>query len=342
MDKIKIFFRRLFGGSFRRMFKQMNLIHKETGAARFPMFFDMIWCIFRYGVGYMDYHVFGFAKIKGKNRQTFMTMNDNSAISHALNSREYFKYFDDKALFDESFKEYIGREFLDLRNADENALKAFCAGKSAVFAKHINDFGGSGITREEISESTDYNALYARLCENKQYLIEEQLIQHEKMNALSPSSVNTIRIVTLVYNGEAHFMYALVRMSNGSSCVDNICSGGMYVSIDGDGVIRKPAYCDATGEYYAEHPFTKTRFDGFEIPLFNQAVELCKKAALVYPKTAYIGWDVAITPTRPVLVEGNTLPSYDMAQNYGHINEKTGIKPRFEQVLGKDFFKRKK
>lgn len=67
MNKIKIFFRRLFGGSFRRMFKQMALIHKETGAARFPMFFDMIWCIFRYGVGYMDYHVFGFAKIKGKS-----------------------------------------------------------------------------------------------------------------------------------------------------------------------------------------------------------------------------------------------------------------------------------
>ena len=79
MNKIKIFFRRLFGGSFKRMFKQMELIHKETGAARFPMFFDMIWCIFRYGVGYMDYHVFGFARIKGKKRRTFMTMNDNSA-----------------------------------------------------------------------------------------------------------------------------------------------------------------------------------------------------------------------------------------------------------------------
>lgn len=342
MNKIKIFFRRLFGGSFKRMFKQMALIHKETGANRFPMFFDMIWCIFRYGVGYMDYHVFGFARIKGKKRRTFMTMNDNSAVSHALNSREYFKYFDDKALFDEKFREFIGRGFIDLRNCEAAELKKFCEGKSTVFAKHVNDFGGSGISREKITESTDFDALYARLRENKQFLVEEELVQHEKMNELSPSSVNTIRIVTLYYNNEARFMYALVRMSNGSTCVDNICSGGMYVSVGGDGVIRKPAYCDATGEYYTEHPFTKTEFSGFEIPMFAEAVELCRKAARVYPQVAYIGWDVAITPACPVLVEGNTLPSYDMVQNYGHIDEKTGIKPRFEEVLGKDFFKKAK
>ena len=42
---------------------------------------------------------------------------------------------------------------------------------------------------------------------------------------------------------------------------------------------------------------------------------------------------------KPVLVEGNTLPCYDMVQNYGHLEEKTGIKPRFEEIVGKDFFK---
>lgn len=339
MNKIKIFFRRLFGGSFKRMFKQIGLIHKETGANRFLMFFDMIWCIFGYGVGYQDYHVFGFALIHGKKRRTFMTMNDNSAISHRLNSREYFHFFDDKAEFDEQFREYIGRGFIDLRKVGAEELAAFCADKKTVFAKHTNDFGGSGITRETITDDTDFAALYSRLCENGQYLVEEELVQHGEMDRLSPSSINTIRIVTLYWNGEAHFMYALVRMSNGTNCVDNICSGGLYVSICDDGVIRKPAFCDATGEYYAAHPFTKTVFDGFEIPLFGEAVELCKRAAQVFPQVGYIGWDVAITPEKPVLVEGNTLPSYDMCQNYGHIDNKIGVLPKFKAVLGEDYFK---
>ena len=40
------------------------------------------------------------------------------------------------------------------------------------------------------------------------------------------------------------------------------------------------------------------------------------------------------------LADGNTLPSYDMVQNYGHLEEKIGIKPRFEEIVGKDFFKK--
>lgn len=340
MERIKTFFRRLTGGSFKRMFKQIGLIHKETGKNRFVTFFDMMICILKYGVGYMDYHVFGFAEIHGKKRGTFMTMNDNLLISHRLNSKEYFPYFDDKVKFNENFKEFIGRDFIDLRNTDSEGLKAFCSGKNGVFAKHINDFGGSGISHEKTAPDTDFNVLFERLCANKQYLVEDELIQNEQMNRLSPSSVNTIRIVTLYYNGEAHFMYALVRMSNGSACVDNICSGGMYTAVGADGVIHKPAFCDATGEYYSAHPYTKTVFDGFRIPMFKEAVEMCKKAACKFPQCAYIGWDAAVTDNGPVLVEGNTLPSYDMVQNHGHIDGNTGIKPRFERILGADFFKK--
>lgn len=339
MNKLKTFFRRLFAGSFKRMFMHINTIHKETGKNRFIMFFDMIWCIFRYSIGYLDYRVFGFANIHGKNRRTFMNMNDNLVISHKLNDREYFHIFDNKAEFDEAFKEYIGRDFLNLENATAKDLKEFCEGKEYIFAKPTNQFGGEGITKEKITPDTDFDALYNSCKENGQMLIEEMIVQHEDMNKLSASSVNTIRMVTLLYNGEVHFMYALVRMSNGENCVDNICSGGMYVSIGKDGVITKPAFCDATGQYYDRHPYTKTEFNGFKIPMFYEAVEMCKKAALVCDKVGYIGWDVAITPTRPVLVEGNTLPSYDMCQNYGHIDNKTGIKPVFEQIVGKGFFK---
>ena len=114
MTKLKTFFRRLFAGSFKRMFGYIGTIHKETGKNRFIMFFDMIWCIFRYSVGYMDYRVFGFANIKGKNRRTFMTMNDNITISKRCNDRTYFHIFDNKSEFDEAFREYIGRDFLNL------------------------------------------------------------------------------------------------------------------------------------------------------------------------------------------------------------------------------------
>ncbi len=338
MGKIGTLCRRIFGGSFKRMNKQINIIHKETGKNRAGLFLDMMWCIFRYSVGYQDYRVFGFCNIKGKNRKSFMTMNDNLFISHKLNDKEYFHYFDNKFEFNEQFRDYIGRDFINICEVGAKGLEKFCIGKKTVFAKALNSFGGEGITREVIDDSTDFNALYKKLTGNNQFLVEEEIKQNEKMSSLSPSSINTLRIVTVNYNGSVHLMYTLMRIGNGKTCVDNICSGGMYVRVGDDGVVHKPAFCEATGEYYEAHPVTGTRFCGFEVPMFNEAVEICKKAALKYPQVGYVGWDVAITPEKPVIVEGNTLPGYDMVQNSGHIDNKIGILPKFREVLGDDFF----
>ena len=61
---------------------------------------------------------------------------------------------------------------------------------------------------------------------------------------------------------------------------------------------------------------------------------LCRTASKrVEAHLKYIGWDVAITPDGPVLVEGNNLPGYDMCQNAGHVDE--GMLPRFEKLLGR-------
>lgn len=341
MGKLGTLVRRVAGGSFKRMNNQIQLVHDETGKNRVGLFFDMMWCIFRYSVGYQDYRVFGFAGIHGKKRRTFMTMNDNLFISHKLNDKEYFHYFDNKFEFNEQFREYVGRDFTDLRKCGEDGLRKFCEGKKTVFAKALNSFGGEGITREVIDENTDFSALYKKLTDNSQFLVEDEIKQHEKMSSLSPSSINTLRIVTVNYKGEVHLMYTLMRIGNGKTCVDNICSGGMYVRVGDDGIVHKPAFCEKEGKYFEAHPATGTEFCGFEVPMFAEAVELCKKAAQKFPQVGYVGWDVAITPDKPVIVEGNTLPGYDMVQNRGHIDDNVGILPKFREVLGEDFFNKK-
>ena len=133
MNKIKGILRRFKHLSFKRMFLQIKMIHKETGKSRIITFFDMLWCFARYNVGYLDYHVFGFATKRGKKiRSTYMTVSDNVSMVRRLNNREYYHVFDDKAVFNEKFDKYIKRRWLDLRKCDGKSLAAFCEGLDTV------------------------------------------------------------------------------------------------------------------------------------------------------------------------------------------------------------------
>lgn len=337
---MKRIFDRIIGG-FGRWFSYIGLMHEEFGVSRIFLFFDMIWCFFRYRIRFLHYRVFGFAAVRGKLRKTYMTMADNYLVNDKLNDSDHIDILQNKTVFLQHFKEYTRRSFIDLRECGAEGFARFCEGKSSVFAKSLSDFGGHGITEEVISPDTDLNALYKTLFDRKQYLIEEKIVQHEELNRLCPVSVNTIRIVTVNYKGQVHFMYALMRIGDGKSPVDNICRGGMYVKVYRDGSISPDAFCDDLCVYYQKHPMTGTEFKGFIVPYYKEAEEMCIKAAAAEPGVGYIGWDVAITPTGPVIVEGNAYPGFDMCQNYRHLSEKRGIKPEFIEILGVDFFDKK-
>lgn len=332
-NNLSVFWGRLAGGSLKRMLAQIELVRGETGHSRALIFADMAWCIVRYGVGYRDYRVFGFSEIRGKYRMTFLTMNKNIELCERLNSKKFTYIFDDKSMFNSRFSEYIGRDYIDLRRVDKGGFAEFCKNRRTVFAKRVNDFGGSGISRVKIEIGTDLGKLYDHLCGKGQFLVEEELKQHERMKLLSPGSVNTLRIVTIRHNGKTEVLYAVVRMGVGDACVDNTCSGGIYAPIGSDGVISKPAFRDSTGEFFETHPTTGTRLTGFEIPMFGEALELCRRAAAEVPQVGYVGWDVAITSEKPVLIEGNALPNYTLCQNFHYNDNNTGILPRINRIL---------
>lgn len=335
LRKFKILLRRIKSMSFKRMFDVIGTVHILYGANRVRVFFDMVYCAFRYSVGYLDYMVFGFAKIRGKKkRSTFMTMNHNLSLVRQKNDKDCVEIFNDKHLFNKTFKQFIGRDFIDLREANAEQLKKFLDKKQYVFAKKTHTFGGQGIEKIDVNKIEDYNQFYDTLLQNGQYLVEDAICQHEKMSLLCSSSVNTIRMVTVLKDEEPIFMYSVLRIGNGKGDVDNISSGGMYTAVDENGVVTKPAFCDKQLKYFDVHPVSNEKIIGFEIPYFKEAVEMCKKAALVEKRMGYVGWDVAITNNGPVLVEGNNFPSYDMVQNYGHIENQTGIRPKFEKLLG--------
>ncbi len=47
-------------------------------------------------------------------------------------------------------------------------------------------------------------------------------------------------------------------------------------------------------------------FENISIPYFNEAKELVCQLAKYVPRLRFIGWDVAISDSGPVLIEGNS------------------------------------
>ena len=334
MNTIKVFFDRVSTMSFKRMFMMIRQIHKEHGKNPLFVFIDMVVCALKDNIGYQDYRVFGFAKIPYKNRKTFLNMNKNLELVNKVNSKKAYPVYRDKTLFFIRFKDFIKRDWINLNECTKEEFTAFCKNKESIFAKVPCSFGGQGIGEVRITSYTNFKSLYDTLIESGQTLIEEKIVQHEKMKALHPESLNTLRIVTLKNNGEINILYSLLRMGQQGSVIDNVTSGGIYAPVDENGIITHPAFCDKTGEILYTHPTTKHFIPGFKIPYYKEAIELVKAIATAETDMNYIGWDIAITPSGPVIVEGNNVPIYEIMQNYAHRDDDIGLIPKIEKILG--------
>ena len=293
----------------------------------------MIGCGIKYQAGYTDYFLFNFETLNKKQRSTYITRGVSNNYIKLLNNREYYPYFSDKIKFNDAFKKYLNRDYIDLNNKSLEDFKLFLNNKDKIIVKPLSDSGGKGISIIKIDDKTDIEKLYNELKETNRTLVEEVIKQHEEMSKLSPSSVNTLRIVTITINNKTNIMVRVIRMGDGHHDVDNFHSGGMFTVFDENGVITKPAI-DREGNIYEIHPLTKEKIIGFKIPYYKEAIEMVSEASKVIPEVRYIGFDVAITDKGPVLVEGNELPGYDLYQSKIHINEnKEGLKPLFDKVI---------
>lgn len=147
--------------------------------------------------------------------------------------------------------------------------------------------------------------LQARL--SRPYLLQERVSQDPALAKLHPQSTNTLRLVTYNEAGRISLFSASLRVGTGGRPADNWSSGGILLAVDpNSGRVRGEGFMKPTfGLRVACHPDSGVVFDGFVVPRFFEAVDLVKACHSLLPGLHSIGWDVAVTPEGPVLLEGN-------------------------------------
>lgn len=317
-----------------RMNEHIEIMQKNTGKSKPYIYCALLWSFLTRGTGYTDFFRGNFLEITSKEKDTFVTAKSFYKILAYLNDPHYIPVVDDKLVFNEMFKDYLGREFVNLRVTDKEKFKEFLKGKSVVFAKDPAGYGGHGIKRVVLSEVSDTDALYDELKENKQFLVEEAIVQSEELNVINPNVVNSFRIITLYKDGEAYIINNALRVNQDESNIIG-CTNDLYFSLGEDGKIDSNVI-DDYGNVYETHPMTGVKFSDVKICGVKEAFEMCKSAAKKVPQVRYIGWDVAFTVKGPVFVEGNDYPGYGLLQHYKLKNKRTGHLKEIADVLGEE------
>lgn len=265
---------------------------------------DMFFCVVRYQTTFEHYAQWDYRLLRGRERATFMTEPKSAMLSRAFNSQAKRKIFDDKVEFAKVFSDCIGREWIDLRTASETEIADFVARHPKVIAKDPEGVGGDDIKVYNVADYADVQTWAKEAKRARTPLVEEFLTQHPEMSRLYPEAVNTMRIVTYVDpTKKVHVLARVLKMGNGGN-IDNYSGGGMYTMMDEHGHALHAAY-DGNGTVFEIHPATKVRIADFQVPMFDEVIEFAKKLAVRVPEMPYIGWDIALTPEGPVVIEGN-------------------------------------
>ena len=150
----------------------------------------------------------------------------------------------------------------------------------------------------------------ARLSVDTPYLLQGLVGNHEEIRALSGvDTLCTLRVPTCRHvDGRVEVLpLAFFRMpARPDALFDNMAQGGIAYGVDLEsGRLQAGATYEAR-EVYRVHPTTGRTVVGFTLPFFAEALQQVRLAhAEGMSAFPTVGWDVALTPRGPLLLEGN-------------------------------------
>lgn len=281
-----------------------------------------------------DYFQYGFYYRSHAGRKKFVNFGRFRKFRKVCNDPRDAKIFSDKALFVEKFKNYLGREILDMRCVSRDEFICFMREKGKGFVKPIDGSWGIGT---EIITAAEAETEYEKL-KGKPILVEEVIRSHPEMARFNATSLNTLRVVTFVQAGGTVCILpgAAIRIGRKGKVADNFHNFGIGALVDVETGCTITQGVDKTGARYVDHPDSGVRIVGFQVPEWEKICRTVKEAALMVPTVRYVGWDVAITDSGEIVfIEGNDRANPDIGQMCDGVGKWKSYEKCMNEVLKK-------
>lgn len=232
----------------------------------------------------------------------------------------------------ESGKVYLmaSRKNLSLIGLMQSDIDGFCKPRYGLQGK---DTFALSIRHGTIFKNDEPVALKTmqKLFASGDWILQERIPnQHPRLNELYPHAINTIRLVTVISDEGIETLGAVLRVGVDDSRVDNWSAGGIMIPIDleNECLTRFGFYKPEIGIKTDRHPNTQFVFSNFHVPYLSDAVETAIYLHRLMKGIHSIGWDIAITDSGPVFIEGNDQWNTVVSQLV--LN---GVKPEFDRLF---------
>lgn len=253
-------------------------------------------------------------------------IEDPAFIDNTLQYYLYIDNFNDKRYATFKDKNYVAKLFPEINQPETIAMnicgyyydaqynmiskaefEKICTHQETDFVikPSYGTSGGDSVTfvSKETEEAEIKKALSGY---SKNYVVQYAVKQHKDLTQIAPNSINTIRLLTFLVDGEIRPLSAVLRMGIGTAKVDNLSFGGIACGIDKNGVCTKYAI-DKYGNMFDRHPDSGHIFENTKIPNYSKVLELAETLHKKLPMFGNIAWDIAIDEKGDaVLIEFNT------------------------------------
>lgn len=203
-----------------------------------------------------------------------------------------------------------------------------------LFVKPIIGRGGKGAQRWDLVAPGLYRSpdgyplgrdeLIARLAFESRatpILVQPRLRNHPALEPLNNDALSTVRVLTCLNEAnEPEIVGAAMRMAIGTNhVVDNLHAGGIATAVDvetGTLGAASDLGVDSRLGWMDRHPVSGAAIAGTQLPMWSEVRDFAIRAHRAFADRVLVGWDIAITPDGPVLVEGNGSPDLDIMQRF--------------------------
>lgn len=307
-----------------------NYYPEREQKSKLHIFFDQVVNIMLYGYINDYYYLYGlniknFRKkedyVDYKNfmrRRNMLNIRNNHNSSCILRNKLYFGIFANALGIDtaENIAHIRNNEVLILKERRRVDLDEFISSANGdFFCKPLDGECGLGVFKLSIKDGNIYiNETLTEINDFKKelnktdYLIQCSIKQHQAMDSLHTSSINSIRLVTVrsLRNNKIVPLPSILRIGTNGSIVDNTSQGGVAIGFNletgqlNEYGFQKPQF----GSRLNTHPNSQIKFSTFHIPHIQEAINQAKYFHSFLDMHS-IGWDIAIGENGPIFIEGN-------------------------------------